>query len=223
MLFFAAAAITAVGAPVTCTTETLEYFQNLPEGCVAGEFTFKNFAWTSEQGGNAVRVPASAIIASPAAAGDLVTVNYFSDSFEVSGDNYIYATLDYLIDPPPPILDGFALSMSAFSPVAPGTAAVTAYICGGDLFADACVDGFTRRLRVQHLGTSAVLFDSVDFPFRVNMIDVRLTIELFANGASSQIDGFGQEATLTPEPGTALIAAAGLALLALLRARARHL
>src|SRR5262249_44309150 len=142
--------------------------------------------------GLAVPVSAADVVVTPRADGDKVGLDFRSTKFEVFGSNFIFATLDYTIDPPPPILDDFDVTMDAASPVAPGTAIVTTLLCAGDLLVNDCARGFTAVLRVSHFGTSSDLFDSVRFPAPVNLLDVRTTFELRANGASSQINGISQ-------------------------------
>jgi hypothetical protein len=200
----------------SCTPGSVEDYRNLADGCSAGSFTFKNFVWNSAEGGNFVRVRAAEVTVDPFFNSTDVGVSFASSVFSVSGFNRIFATLDYTIDPPPPILDDFNLSLEALSPVAPGTARVSALVCAGDYFSNQCANGVTRHVQVQHLGSSTgnVLFDSVTFPFPVNIVDVRTTIELDANGASSQITGYGTTtAAEIPEPRTAALMLAGLVLL----------
>jgi hypothetical protein len=207
----------AIAATIpSCTAGSVETYRNLADGCSAGSFTFKNFVWNSAEGDNFIRVRAEDVTVNPFFSSTDVGVSFASSVFSVSGFNRIFATLDYTIDPPPPILDDFDLSLEAFSPVAPGTARVSALVCAGDYFSNQCASGVTRHVQVQHLGSSVgnVLFDSVTFPFSVNIVDIRTTIELDANGASSQISGYGTAAAAAiPEPGTAALMLAGFVFL----------
>jgi hypothetical protein len=210
-----------VNAAPVCVPDSLAAYIAQPDGCMIGAFTFKDFRWSQT---GAVNLPSAGVSISPYADSSQLGLNYSSALFEVTGDQYLRYILEYTIDPPPPIIDSFDLSMDAFSPVAPGTATITVDLCAGDLFANSCANGSGAFLRVAHFGTSAILFDTVQFPTPVNMVDVRVTIELAANGASSQIDGFGQGPSNllpdpVPEPGSlALGALGGLFLLARSRA-----
>lgn len=215
--FPAAAAITD-----PCGTNTAEFYQN-SGGCTSGLFSFKNFEWNTAQGGNYVSVPASAVNVTPGATGQDVSVVFLSNQFVATGNQQIFARFDYTIDPPPPILDDFTLSLDASSPVFPGLARITAFICIGDYFSQGCATGSTSLLQVTHNGIVAPPPNTIMFDVPVSIIDVQLTIELFANGASSQINGGGTTAVLMPEPSAALLAAGGLAgLLAYRRWRSKR-
>jgi hypothetical protein len=162
------------------------------------------------------------VLLTPSASQARVGVSLDSDALSISGQSRILANLEYLIDPPPPIIDDFEVSLSATTPVFPGFARITTEICAGDLFANSCRSGAYRVLEVFHGGAGNPendLFDRVTFP-SVFLVDVRTRIDMAANGASSQIDGFEQGSTPIPEPSTTVLAVAGgLALLAWRRCR----
>lgn len=222
---FALAGIPLIAAPVACSTASAAYYEGLGEGCTSGPFTFKNFNWFSVTGPEYVTVASSDVFLSPSFTGNQVSVSLNSDALNISGTSRITANLEYTVDPPPPILDDFSLELEANSPVFPGLARITSLICAGDLFSNGCTAGVVRTLTVQHLGDGNpgnVLFASVDFPFAVNLIDVRTTLVLEANGKSSQIDGFVQSTVPSsdspvPEPATALATMMGLGLIGLVR------
>lgn len=206
----------AFGAPVVCAPASVASYITQNEGCTLGLFTLKNFAWSSVSDDGYVPVSATEVFVTPGATTGNVQVSFNSSAFEVFGNDKILAFLDYVIDPAPPILDDLDLSLDANSPVAPGNAKITADLCIGDFFINSCRNGFVRTLVVQNLGDgnpANVSFASVKFPRPVNLVDVRTTIELNANGASSQIDGYGTTSSTVPEPGTALAGAVAVALL----------
>lgn len=220
-------------APVpSCVAGSLADYQALGvTGCTAGLFTYKDFTFGPELTGDfsisdplSKKATAESIFLTPPV-GTFGAVGFFSTDFVVFGEDFATYRLHYVIDPPPPIIPGFDLDLFADSPVAPGTAYV---------FADLCIDKaptITRRvarseetpcrpysLNVFDLGDSGKMFDAVVFDPPTNYIDVKLRIELKANGASSQIDGFRAEIA-TPEPAAFAMLGAGLGALVLLRRR----
>jgi hypothetical protein len=167
---------------------------------------------------------------------------FSSPLFDITGFQHVAYAFNYLLDPPPPIIPGFEFYLDTFTPVAPGYARVTTDVCvggeflnefdlslllnNGPLDENGCESAITypntHRLIVFHNGTDddKKLFDSVLFTEKTNLVDVRTVLELNANGASSEIDGFGTRAIIgTPEPGTLALGAAGLLLIGYLRKR----
>ncbi|MDZ4799252.1 MAG: PEP-CTERM sorting domain-containing protein [Bryobacteraceae bacterium] len=217
----------ALAAPIACAPASVAIYTQQSEGCAVGAFTLKNFAWSSVQDTGYIPVSAADVLVTPMFTPSSVGVAFTSSAFSVTGSGKIRAFLDYTVDPPPPILDDLNLEMDANSPVAPGVARITANICIGGLFRNSCENGIVRTLTVEHFGPGNpdnVLFDTEQFPSPVNMVDVRTTIELYANGASSQIDGYGTITNAvsgdeTPEPSTAALALSGLAGAIYLRCR----
>ena len=219
------AAITTAEVP-QCTSDTVAAYISLTGGCSVGEFTLKNFAWNSITGESFVPVPATSVLVTPERTTGSVNISFVSDAFNIRGNQQIKALLDYLIDPAPPILDEISLELSADSPVPPGFAIITSDICIGGLLRNNCFGGVVNSLTVQDFGANSpanVLTSSVVFPAPVNLVDVRTTIQLVANGQSSQIRGFGTVTTTIPEPSTAttVLGAVALAIAARVKARAR--
>jgi hypothetical protein len=219
----AVCATPALAAPTTCGTASAAVYADLPEGCTVGLFTLKNVAWSSVSGEGYVAVNASDVIVSPMMAGSDVRVAFYSTAFSVTGFNRILGFFDYTLDPPPPILDDLNLSLDANSPVAPGYAIITANVCPGELFRQGCRTALPP-LVLQHFGAgnpNNVLSRSIQFPQPVNLIDVRITVDLNANGGSSQINGVVADAgTTVPEPSTGMmLAGAGAAVLGWVRRR----
>lgn len=229
-LLYSAALIlcsSAFSAPVACTVASVDVYVQQTEGCTIGQFTIKNFAWSSVDDIGYLPVSASQVFVNPQLNGNNIEVGFTSDNFEVTSGLRIRAFLDYTIDPPPPILDDLNLEMDANSPVAPGFARITANICIGGLFSNSCANGIARTLTVEHFGAgdpNNVLIDTEQFPFPVNLIDVRTIIELEARTGSSQIGGYGTITTAIqqdeiPEPSTAALLLSGLGGAIYLRSR----
>jgi hypothetical protein len=210
-----------------CTPGTLATFIGLGStGCEVGAFSVKNFSFSSQSGDSFVQVGASDVNVSTALVGGSVQVNFGSSVFDITGNQKISAFLDYTIDPQPPILDDMGIAFSAFSPVAPGFAKLTADICAGGLLSNSCVGGAFARLDLADFGhgnPNNVLSALFQFPNPVNLVDVRLSLDMQANGASSQIDGIGTVTDVVPEPSTfaTVFGAALLGGVAALRRRRR--
>ncbi len=171
----------------------------------------------------------------PAAPGEQISFN--SIYFDVPTLERAVYIIDYTIDPPPDILPGFDLELDTFTPVQPGKATVTAFVCVGGNYDDGlCSEVETATyselipytLIVFHNGLplgSVQLTQSVTFNEPTNYIDVRLIIDLDARrGGTSQISGVGTSVPVppqyaVPEPGTWAMLGAGLSGLALFRRR----
>jgi len=206
--FLAAISAPLYGATIAavCTPGSLDTYIALGSaGCQAGVFSVKNFAFSSQAGDSFVQVGASQVDVNTTLVGNIVQVNFGSDSFDITGNQKISAFLDYTIDPQPPILDDMGISFSAFSPVPPGFARLTADICAGDLLNNSCQNGAFARLTLADFGSgnpNNVLSALFTFPNLVNLVDVRLALDMQANGASSQINGLGTVTHVVPEPST---------------------
>jgi hypothetical protein len=229
-LILAATSCSAVyGATIAavCTPGTLDNFIALgASGCEVGAFSVKNFSFSSQTGDSFVPVAASEVNVNAALVGGSIQVNFGSDRFDITGDQKISAFLDYTIDPQPPILDDMGFSFSSFSPVAPGFARLSADICAGGLLSNSCQGGAFARLDLADFGhgnPNNVLSALFKFPSPVRLVDVRLSLDMQANGASSQIDGIGSVTDVVPEPSTfaTVFGAALLGGVAALRRRRR--
>jgi len=211
-------------AILPCTTATLDVYEALGStGCSVDDFVFKNFAFeTLSATGGAIPITSSAINVQPTVGGGNLNVMFTSSGFNISGTQFVQYRIDYTVDPLPPVIIRFEDDMIAESPIAPGTADIHTDLCVNALFGEftPCGTGGTQlSLDVFHHGTATdkKLFDQVMFP-GTNLVDVRNTITLAANGATSQITGFGNTTGL-PEPAACLLAGSGLLALLLRRAR----
>lgn len=202
-------------------------------GCTVGAFTFFNFtlqAFPTLQPGSATQVagPNDVLIDFPDSA--LWQVGFFSGLFDVQAGDRVQYVIGYTIDPPPPILGRFDLDLFTETPVNPGVAVIQAAVCAGGIFGvQACTDvgapNFQPNpylLQVYHLGlpTGNVLTAFTEFENTVNLLDVRILIDLDARlGGSSQIGGIGTTVGQIPEPGTFALLGAGLGAVVLMRRR----
>lgn len=139
-----------------------------------------------------------------------------------NGTSAEYLTF-YTIDPPP-IIHGFESEMETFTPKNGGKASITTELCLGAAFDDPAVSNACSGT----LATLFVFFDSstgspafqlkdkVSFG-ATNLIGVRSLIVLDAAQGTSDIGASTSTGFLLPEPGSALLVMAGLALVFLRR------
>jgi hypothetical protein len=242
--------------PAPCQNGSLQSYLNLVSGvgCTVGDFKYKDFSFSvrflDAQGnpvegpvneGTKVATPDSILITSPQTLVD--SISFSSPDFLVLGGDRVVYDFGYSIDPPPPIMPGYRMTMDTLTPVFPGNAQANAFVCPDSTSLTAQVDsegpnkGLTTGatcqadvsaliLHVFHTGLPSgnQLLDSGFFPTPTNRIAVLLELELNAsqqdqNGAfgSSQIAGL--DSGVVPEPGSLALMGAGLAALALLRRR----
>jgi hypothetical protein len=218
---FGLVCFSALGLAAPCTQQSLATYISFGEtGCTAGAFIIKDFAWNNF---GTVSVDPADVVITPLISGSAAGIAFSGideDTFLVTDNLSIFSWLEYYIDPPPPILDDFSLSMDANSPVFPSSASITAFLCGGGRFVPGCAatGGKNYQLFVEHDGLSLDPPQTVDLDPPVNRLDVRLVIELISrDGQPSQISGGAGVAALIPEPAAAALAAAGLFALAAFR------
>ncbi len=187
-------------------------------GCDESLFTFKNFVFTpAVMSGTPTLLTPADISVTPVVNGSAFGLN-FAGAFSVTGLDAVTYEIDYTTDPPPPILHGFSLDMFANSPVAPGTADITATLCANGLFSGAVCNtpGTLTSVTVFHHGVLGTqLTNSTSFA-DTNLVDVHMVITLAGNGASSSFTSVSAIYN-APEPGTFFMAGAALAALWLRR------
>jgi len=188
-------------------------------GCTLGTLTVKNFNYSQLSG--TVTIPDSTITVTPTTGPGMVALEFSSPSFNLGGADFSRYLLTYRWDPAD--IRSLEDVMNANSPVAPGTAQVTTDACADGVFGVGCpIATPTGTVKVFDFGTSSQLSDT--FPFAnpcpplsscVHTVDLRNTIELFANGASSEFTSFTNILHTIPEPGTMTVGALGLLLVGL--------
>ncbi len=211
--------ISAVASPIACAPDTAANY--IAAGsCTESPFLLKNFAWNSSSGGNYVPVKPGDVELVPTNSTGQFGLSFEGvpgspNPFDISGSQKIYATFDYTIDPRPPILNGMSVTLNATSPSGGGFAIYTTLVCAGDTFANSCKNGTTLQpIILADYGDNDprnVLFVNVDFPTGVNVVDIRTTLDMQANGGISEITGAGTAAQAIPEPASAALALSGLA------------
>lgn len=220
---------TAASAAPLCITDTLAGYAALgPNGCEIGLFTAKDFTFgVLSSSGGAVPISAANVTVTPSLLPG-IQFSFTSAGFSVMGQQSVSYLFEYTIDPPPIIIRGFEDDLLSETPVFPGIASVTTNLCAGAAFSgfigvqqvggSICpVPGASFTLNVFHAGNTSRTHDAVSFA-PTNIVGVRHTLTLAANGASSSILGISGTAVV-PEPSTVLLAGAAVALFALRRGR----
>ena len=221
--------IPAFAAPISCAPDTAaNYIAN--GSCAESPFILKNFAWNSFSGGSFVKVTPAQVFLTPTSSAGVFGLGFQGvpgnpNPFNISGNQEIFASFDYTIDPRPPILNGMTVTLNANSPSGGGFAKITTLVCVGDTFAHSCANGIDLApIVVQDFGDGDprnILSVNVDFP-SVNIVDIQMILDMEANGGISEITGGGSAAqsSATPEPASAGLALAGLAaMLVIVRCR----
>jgi hypothetical protein len=185
-------------------------------GCQVGSLTVDNFSFTTIA--STVTILASNITVTPVVAANTVELSFTSPQFNISGSDMAQYLLAYTWDPGD--IRGMEDIMYANSPVFPGFASVTTLACKDAAFTGAVCPTSTATLLVTDNGITANLMDSTTFSPPIGIVGVRNTLELDANGASSEIGGFSNLLTV-PEPATWLTGILTLGFLWSHRRRAR--
>jgi len=109
-----ALSLAVAAAPLACPTDTADTYNDLSNtgGCTLGsgpnQLTLTEFSWTSAKNGFFVFAdPVNVTIAPVFNLGGTFLGFSFSGNFSVPADKELSATMRYVIDPPPPIIDGF--------------------------------------------------------------------------------------------------------------------
>jgi hypothetical protein len=224
-------AVSALAGTISCAPDTAaNYIAN--GSCTEAPFILKNFTWNSFSGGSFVKVTPGQVFLTPTSSAGAFGLSFQGvpgnpNPFNISGNQEIFASFDYTIDPRPPILNGMTVTLNANSPSGGGFAKITTLVCVGDTFADSCAKGTDLApIVVQDFGHGDprnVLSVNVDFP-SVNIVDIQMILDMEANGGISEITGGGTAAqsSNTPEPASAGFALTGLAAMLVVVRRRRQ-
>ncbi|MDZ4800115.1 MAG: PEP-CTERM sorting domain-containing protein [Bryobacteraceae bacterium] len=221
-------------SPAACVTASATDYTNLPNGCTislyGNTFTLKSFQYASLVLEGYRYVDPDDVQVTPFSGSGQIGIGVTSTNFSVSsisGPPRLVVKFEYILDPPPPILEDLSMDMEANSPLFPGFANIHTEVCAGAEFIenDCGQYGTYRSFDLDHLGYEDgdprnILSGRVTFP-ATWFIDVRTTITLDANGGSSQIDGFRYASAPTPEPATAVLVMCAVGVGAWLRRRRR--
>lgn len=250
MCALVASGLTLWAAPIACPTGSLQSYLELTPGvgCSIGDsgFSYKDFGFTTllvkkTDDNTKVATADSININPPASITDVLEIS--SGDFDVRGGDRVVYLFQYVIDPPPPIMPGYDIEMFSETPIFPGRAEATAFVCPGitkgsvQYTSEGLIEAvqcggpgepFTLPLilDVFHNGlpTGNKLFDSGLFNNPTNQMAVWIMLDLDAsnpdengNFGSSKISGIG--AGVVPEPGSFALLAAGFSALAWFRRR----
>jgi hypothetical protein len=183
-------------------------------GCQNGAFNVTDFSFNFVSGN--VTILASDITVTPFSGTDFYRLDFTSPKFNLTnGTDAAKYLLGYTWDPGD--LRSLEDVMNATSPVFPGFASVTTDGCVDAAFSGASCSTSIQTVTVTDDGHTAVLTDITNFSPPIGTLGVRNTLELDANGSTSEIAGF-QNIVFTPEPSTL---GAGLLALALAAGRSR--
>jgi hypothetical protein len=181
-------------------------------GCSVGRLQFRDFEFSViTSGGGAVPVTPANVNVTPLPASNQAGVNIASSGFNVMGSQFVQYLLTYTIDPGPPIIDGDDMSLFTQTPVFPGLASITSVKCVGAAFVEGACQGNVVTENVFHNGTTFSLTAHATFT-PTDIVGVQTTIDLEANGASANFSSFSDSANETPEPASAILVCAAMAL-----------
>jgi hypothetical protein len=202
-----------LSASICISAPLANYIRLGATGCQIGSLQAVDFSFTTIS--STVSILAGDINVTPVVAGNTLELMFTSPKFNISGTDTAKYLLAYTVDPGD--VRGMEDIMYANSPVFPGFASVTTLVCKDAAFTDAVCPTSTARLMTSDDGVTANLFDSTTFSPSIGTLGIRNTLELDANGMSSEIGGFSN-VLITPEPATAVSGLFGFAWLC-----ARHL
>ena len=177
LFFVACLGATQLGSPPACVPDTLDHYIALGAGgcSVDSQFAFRNFDFKDASAPLGPTHPlAGSITVTPFLTAGGPSFTFTSAGFfQPEGTLFSYL-LTYEVDPHP-IIVGFTLDLLFESPVAPGSASISANLCVGDLF-PACGGGVVdSSVAVSHYGITPVPTDSTAFG-AVAVLGVQQTI-----------------------------------------------
>lgn len=204
---------TPVGSIPPCVPDTLSNYQDLgASGCSIGQYSFNSFSF-ADQSSSSGGLTNMDITVTPMTSGTQMGLT-FSGNFAVfPGTSYQYE-IDYVIDPPPPILR-FTSEMNAPTDII--TEAVNSFL---EIDTTNCVGSSAANCVVQPtlVVTGNDPLNAQVFSPGGNYVGVTNTIKLNPNGnTGGQFDGFTQLADTAPEPSTFVMLGIGVLGLAFAR------
>jgi hypothetical protein len=171
-------------------------------GCTIGPQTVDDFTFSVvSSGGGAIPLADTDITVTPTFGPDFYGVQFASTGFLVTGAGFVNYLIGYTWDSIPIRGMGDVLD--------PGTVDILTNGCVGAAFAGASCGGTPVSVDV-NLGQ---LTDFVAFS-PTTILGVRNNISLNANGTSASFDSIENDAYVTPEPASFLLAGLGMAMLA---------
>jgi hypothetical protein len=181
----------------TCVTDTLFDYEALGvTGCQLGALTVNNFGYSNVSG---LTIPDTAITVTPTFTTGSWTLMFSSSDFDVTGTDSSVDLLTYTFDPGD--IRSLEDILNAHSPVFPGLAQITTEDCEDAAFVGATCSTSTDTIVVSDDGHTLTSPASVSFTPGVGTVGIRDTIELDANGASSEFSSF-ENTTAVPEAST---------------------
>jgi hypothetical protein len=197
--------------PATCTATTLDDYIALgATGCSLDHVVLFGFAFTVVAfGGGIAPASASDITVTPTVIDEHYSLNFSSTRFAASGGEFVTYQLGYTVDPHPILT--FSDELQVLSPIFPGLVSITTDLCLNAPFTPACL-GSPATVMVFDNGITAQLLDSVFFPPIPpgNVLGVRNSISLQANGSSAEFSSLTNSADFVAEPAETLLTGSGL-------------
>ena len=220
-LFALASVAVASAAPLCNPGASLASYEALGSGgCTISAttpipITIADFSYSVLASSNpGVITPNTDIFVTPFFTGpDHFGVNFTSGTFSLSGSDFVRYQIGFTWDPDVRSADDL---LETSTPVAPGFATVNTTLCELFAFSGTSCPGTTASLNVSHNGITPNLTDSVNFSPPVSgLLGVLNVLELNGGGSgSSEIRGFSNGITVSPEPGAFIPVALGIAILA---------
>ena len=208
-------------AATPCTNQTLDQYVSLGVGgcSLGGVFDANSFTFSTSGG----PLGAADITITPTVmivGGTVVNINFnFSGDFSNNTSGPITYTIDYILDPRPPVINGASLALDP-------SGVLTEDICAGGIFiSSVCQPPGTSFFDVL-VATGAITTASTAFPSSVSTVEYHLVLTLQPGDSaggfdSGSVTGLGAGGNDVPEPISGSLTTAGLVGLLAFRSRAK--
>ncbi len=195
--FLVLLAIAAPGAfAIPCVTGLLSAYEALGStGCGVGPFTVKDFSFSTISAN--FTILDTDITVTPVFGPSSYGLTFSSPKFNISGNQFAHYLLAYTWDPSS--IRSLEDILNTSTPVSPGIAKITTDACRDAAFVAVVCGTTVDTIVVSHDGVTPNLLASVNYSPPIATIGIRDTIELDANGASSQFNDFSN-LVIVPEP-----------------------